>query len=172
MNGFAFAVSIVKVPVSPEECSTLGAAPLKRIFDAPGRPISRVLSSPRRGMGDHLSRRAVTSTLVQPTRNWSSEEEEDGPPPVPRGEPCPCLALLLVGVAWPPHCCGRRWSLTPPFHPCPCSQESWGGMFLWPDPIPYGIPGVTRHRVLWSADFPRHPRGMPRSPGRPGANSS
>ncbi len=42
-------VSVVKVPVSPEECSTLGAAPLKRIFDAPGRPISRVLSTSPEG---------------------------------------------------------------------------------------------------------------------------
>jgi hypothetical protein len=140
--------------------------------NAPGRPVSRVLSSPRRGLGDHLSRRAVAGALVQPTRNSPSEEEEDGPPPVPRRKPCPCLALLPVGVAWPPHCCVRRWSLTPPFHPCAFPQRGWRGMFLWPVPIPYGIPGITRHRVLWSADFPRRLRKAPRSPSRPGAISS
>lgn len=42
MNGFNFVVSIVKVPVSPKGCSTLGAAPLKGIFDTPGQSISRV----------------------------------------------------------------------------------------------------------------------------------
>ncbi len=29
-----------------------------------------------------------------------------------------------------------------------------GRMFLWPDPVGYPIPGVTRRRALWSADFP------------------
>src|SRR5690606_39222165 len=32
-----------------------------------------------------------------------------------------------------------------------------GGMFLWPDLAGCPAPGVTRHRALWSADFPRHP---------------
>ena len=70
-------------------------------------------------MCDHLSRHAVAGALMQPTRNSPSEEEEDEPPPVPRRKPCPCLALLPVGVAWPPHYCGaggllnRRFTLTP-----------------------------------------------------------
>ena len=29
------------------------------------------------------------------------------------------------------------------------------GLFLWPDPAGYPTPGVTRHRALWSTDFPR-----------------
>ena len=65
-----------------------------------------------------------------------------------------CLAAALLR---------RRWSLTPPFHPCPLR----GGMFLWPDLAGCPAPGVTRHRALWSADFPRHParecRGCPTS---------
>ncbi len=36
--------------------------------------------------------------------------------------------------------------------------ENKGGIFLWPDPISYPIPGVTRHHALWSADFPRRNR--------------
>ena len=70
-------------------------------------------------MCDHLSRHAVAGALMQPTRNSPSEEEEGEPPPVPRRKPCPCLALLPVGVAWPPHYCGaggllhRRFTLTP-----------------------------------------------------------
>ena len=90
-----------------------------------------------------------------------------------------CLALLPLGVAWPPHYCGRRWSLTPPFHPylgivdCRFLIADWssgddrnlqsaidnlqsrGGKFLWPGPANYFTPGVTRQRALWSADFPR-----------------
>ena len=151
--------SMVPVPPNENKCPRSAFKP-------------RSVHLPGGRMGDHLSRRAVAGTLVQPTRNSPSEEEEDGPPPVPRRKPCPCLALLPVGVAWPPHCCVRRWSLTPPFHPYSSPQGDWSGMFLWPDPTPYGIPGVTRHRVLRSADFPRHPRRAPRSPGRPGAISS
>jgi hypothetical protein len=29
------------------------------------------------------------------------------------------------------------------------------GLFLWPDPAGYPVPGITRHLALWSADFPR-----------------
>jgi len=40
--------------------------------------------------------------------------------------------------------------------------------FLWPDLAGCPAPGVTRHRALWSADFPR-PRGAePQSPDQPG----
>jgi len=66
-------------------------------------------------------------------------------------ELCSCLVLLPMGVAWPSHCCERRWSLTPPFHPC----QLPGSLFLWPCPEGYPSPGVTRHRALRSADFPR-----------------
>ena len=66
-------------------------------------------------------------------------------------ELCSCLVLLPMGVAWPSHCCERRWSLTPPFHPC----QLPGSLFLWPCPEGYPSPGVIRHRALRSADFPR-----------------
>ena len=93
---------------------------------------------------------------------------------------------LISGVipAWPCSWLGlpgrscyqlRRWSLTPPFHPYRRLQSSdcdrIGGLFLWPYPAGFPAPGVTRHHVLWSADFPRRYVGFhmtPRSPSRPG----
>lgn len=30
----------------------------------------------------------------------------------------------------------------------------WSGMFLWPDPKAYALPGVTWHPALWCTDFP------------------
>jgi len=50
-----------------------------------------------------------------------------------------------MGVARPLHCCKRRWSLTPPFHPCQLREVlSFGGIFLWPFtgrfPRPGGYP--------------------------------
>jgi hypothetical protein len=92
---------------------------------------------------------------------------------------CPCLALLQMGVTWPWHCCHRRWSLTraafyrcpgirrepyaSPFHPYPFR----GGLSLWPDPVDFSTPGVTRHLALWSADFPRPGKARPRSSNQP-----
>lgn len=38
---------------------------------------------------------------------------------------------------------------------------------LWPCPAGHPAPGVTRRRALWSADFPRSPKGS-QSPGRLG----
>ena len=35
----------------------------------------------------------------------------------------PCLALLQVGFTLPFQSPGKRWSLTPPFHPYPCKQR-------------------------------------------------
>ena len=94
------------------------------------------------------------------------KEGEQPPLPRKRGKLCPCLALLQMGVTWPWYYCRRRWALThanlavllrdsfrhlPPFHPYP----KRGGLFLWPDPVDFSTPGVTRHLALWSADFPR-----------------
>jgi hypothetical protein len=38
------------------------------------------------------------------------------------------------------------------FSPLPLARRY---LFLWPDPAGCPTPGVTRHRALWSADFPR-----------------
>src|SRR5512137_1608553 len=112
----------------------------------PGQTISRILFHSRVSKGrldrrDHLSRLTVARQLMRSTRSIDQRAAE-----------CPCLTLLLPGVTWPPHYCGRRWSLTPPFHPYPLR----GGMFLWPCPVNCFIPDVIRRDALWSADFPRH----------------
>ncbi len=70
----------------------------------------------------------------------------------------PCSRRGLPGHDGYPPC---RWALTPPFHPCPhpgCGPRAAGGLFLWPCPRGYPLPGFPRRRALWSADFPlRHP---------------
>ena len=76
-----------------------------------------------------------------------------------------CLALLQPGVAWPRHYCRRRWSLTPPFHPCSCERYvsvARSGRFFRRIPAP----GVTRRFALWRADFPRSPK-TPRPSDQP-----
>lgn len=35
------------------------------------------------------------------------------------------------------------------------ARKHEGYLFLWPCPAGYPAPGVTRHRALWSADFPQ-----------------
>ena len=93
MNGFTIIVSIVKVPVSPEGCSTFGNASLQESF-APGQPISRILSNRRVSkkdgscLGGHLSRLIVTYQLMQPTR--SSRETSRFP-----------IAWAMIAPAWP-----------------------------------------------------------------------
>jgi len=77
--------------------------------------------------GDHLSRPAVTRRFQQPTRDFFRTERKRAASR-PEGHH-PCLALLQTGVTWPMHCCIRRLSLTPAFHPY---RERPGGMFLWP----------------------------------------
>ena len=115
-------------------------------------PTGGYLEGSRTRMGNHLSRRAVSGPLVQSTRNLASCEEETSSllSGLATGL-CSCLTLLPMGVARPPHYCGRRWSLTPPFHP----YLLRGGLFLWPDPAGFPAPDVIRHRALWSADVPR-----------------
>jgi hypothetical protein len=62
----------------------------------------------------------------------------------------PCSRWGLPGRR---HCCRRRWSFTPPFHP----RRAARGNLLLCGPLPAGhpAPGVARHRALRSADFPR-----------------
>ena len=48
---------------------------------------------------DHLSGLQVSLQLKQPTRNSTRTSRSR---PIANNEICPCLALLLVGVAWPP----------------------------------------------------------------------
>jgi hypothetical protein len=114
--------------------------------------FARSFASP----GDHLSRPGVSARLVQPTRNSGvhivNAEETSNFLPCGVVPAWPCSRWGLPGRG----CCqSRRWSLTPPFHPghlVPTGAR--GCLFLWPDPAGFPAPGVTRHRALWSADFP------------------
>jgi len=77
-----------------------------------------------------------------------------------RSDKTSCLTLLPAGVAWPLHYCRRRWSLTPPFHPCPCGRYvSVARSGRFPEKSGVSAPEVTRRRALRSADFPRSRRG-------------
>ncbi len=81
------------------------------------RPVSRILwtqrSYPRRA-GDHLSGIAVAGNLVQPTRTSDGTSSPVGCPKTTFRPAWPCSWWGLPGRR---HCCRRRWSLTPPFHP-------------------------------------------------------
>ncbi len=81
-----------------------------------------------------------------------------------------CLALLPTGVAWPRRLPDAPVGSYPTFSPLPAPAlaQAAGGLFLWPCPRGCPLPGVTRRRALWSADFPRRPE-PPRPPGRPEA---
>jgi hypothetical protein len=121
-------VSIVKVLVSPGGNSTFGTASLQERI-ASGRSISRILSGMEKTphLGDHLSRWYVTAPFWQPTRNY---EETGSLLPFENGliPAWPCSRRGLPGRL---HYCGRRWSLTPPFHHDLTPKES-GCLFLWP----------------------------------------
>ena len=72
----------------------------------PGRSISRILSTSRGRdsqlkLGDHLSRGRVSAPLMQPTRDSGSIKSQETSSFPCEIAPCPCLALLPVGVAWP-----------------------------------------------------------------------
>ena len=77
-----------------------------------------------------------------------------------------CLTLLQAGVAWPqvllpaPVVSYTTFSPLHPSAPSLISKEmgeagGGSGLFLWPDPSGYPVPGVTRRLALWSADFPQ-----------------
>ena len=86
----------------------------------------------------------------------------------------PCSRRGLPGHM---HCCIRRWSFTPPFHPDPALADK-AVCFLWPFSgrlAPNGgvpAPGAIRRRALWSADFPRSRLARPRPPDQPDTLSS
>jgi hypothetical protein len=95
---------------------------------------------------------------MQPTRGFMGTSRS---PPLEASTPAwLCSRWGLPGRV---HCCTRRWSLTPPFHPHSISRA-----VLFCGPF-HGLPrpGVTRHRALWSADFPQIAQCYLRSPGLP-----
>ncbi len=126
------------------------SGPVSRILSADGSPHLR---------GDHLSRRTVTRSLQQPTRRLPACEAKPHAPEgtgraPPRAFPSawPCSRWGLPGRAGYP---ARRWSLTPPFHPYGHGGRPWFAVCLCGPVRGSPRPGVTRHRTLWSPDFPR-----------------
>jgi hypothetical protein len=61
-------------------------------------PRPKLADKPGSVAGDHLSGTAVTRRLERPTQG----SDGTGSPVPRRSGSCPCLALLPVGVAWPP----------------------------------------------------------------------
>ena len=163
-------VSVVKVPVSPEECSTLGAAPLKGIFDAPGWPISRVLSTPpKRGwatisLGVPLPARSCSLPGTCPPKRKKTNRL-----PFPEGNlvpawPCSRWGLPGRRIA---ACAGgllhRRFTLAP-------ALERVGAVCFC-GPIHYlaairGLPGIVSCGARTFLDTRERRRGRPASLGR------
>jgi len=84
-----------------------------------GQPVSRVLSgAAMRFTAEPSSRPAAPGRSSICARTLPPGSSSLPGARTERAAPRPCLALLRVGVAWPAHCWDRRWSLTPPFHPC------------------------------------------------------
>jgi len=142
------------------------------------RPVYKPHSVQRRGdisipiprLDDHLSRTHVSMRLVQPTQDFDLR----------RGlEASSFLSLLGLapGGGYLAACittgAGGLLHNQRPFSPCRLftltviAKRCSGGMFLWPDPTGCPVPGITRHRALWSADFPRPCNAGPRSPDQP-----
>jgi hypothetical protein len=120
-------------------------------------------------LGDHLSRRTVSGSLEQPTRTVCPPFERQRSEQLLHTEVC----TFLLGLAPDGGYQAAALLRTPvvsytTFSPLPLTRRF---IFLWPDPAGRPAPGVTRHRALWSADFPRvNPasRKDPRSPDPPG----
>jgi len=114
-------------------------------------------SVPTKMGGDHLSRPDITARLMQSTRKLNGASHSA------RLQRIQMYGLHTSLPAWPCSWWGlpsqrryRRcwWSLTPPFHPrrtdtCPAIHLSVA--------LSVGLPrpAVSRHRALWSADFPQ-----------------
>ncbi len=128
---------------------------------APGRPISRVLSWAVISLGRRLP---AASSGPPGARTGRAAPCGGRAGPCPRVAPAwPCSRWGLPGRPGHP---GRRWSLTPPFHPCPphrwlASGTRWRSVSV---ALSVGLPrlGVTQHRALWSPDFPHPAHGAKR----------
>jgi hypothetical protein len=134
-----------------------------------GQPISRVLSGTAGSLQAkpppacsacaiiHLGP-CVAAGLKRPTR--SSKEASDPPPMLGLRS---CLALLPMGVAWPPTLLPTPVVSYTTFSPLPdCS----GGHFLWPYPR-VASPGCFPASCYSERGLSSNGMRRPRSPGRP-----
>ena len=199
----SFTVAVAVAPGSAR-APTRSAPARGRALDKSARPrvrwkrglavagsVSRVLfraGSPRRAAAIIPLGRALPRRLQQPTRRLGRAALH-GDALAARRTPA-YVALLPMGFAVPPALPRARWALTPPFHPYRRARRAdGGGLFSVALSSAFPPPGVTRHRALWSSDFPpagdgprrrspaplrrahptqpRAPRRAPRAPSRP-----
>ena len=112
--------------------------------------MSRAL---RRG-GGHFSRVPVAGNLQRPTRGF----QRRGP------RLSAYLGLLRAGLAVPSRSPGRRWALTPPFHPC---RPEAGGLFSVALSLGFGLRLLPRWALPTALSYggrtflARAPRGSP-----------
>lgn len=119
-------------------------------------PISRILCRHTQpcDAGDHLSGTPIAGSLVQPTRTSDGASNSVGAYRLLS----PCLALLLVGFAWP------ATSLPPPVVSYTAVSSSPKERTLPAICLSVALavgsprPAVSRHLALWSADFPQFRR--------------
>ena len=137
------------------------------------RSVSRVLSRVRVTPGAEaiipLGRRLPAASSGLPAGSGEQPYHPRGRRNRPRETPA-YAALLPMGFAVPPALPRARWALTPPFHPYrrPAKKSGVdGGLFSVALSSTFLPPGVTRHRALWSSDFPpAAPERGQRSPER------
>ncbi len=149
-----------RAPTRPTHSSVLcglatwGCGPAQHFNKNARWPVSRVLSSLLRRMGDHSSRRRIAPPLKRPTRAAGRNR------PMCR----PYSVLHPVGFAVPAALPKPRCALAAPFRPC--RPESRRSVFCgtFPEPLarfPWqrarrALPGTV---IPWSPDFPRLPKG-------------
>ena len=99
--------------------------------DSIGAPISRVLSGSAAGLRANPSspprspERPSVSAHASPQGSCSLPEAPGGrAAPRPRTGFAPAWPCFRWGLPGRRHCCRRRWSLTPPFHPYLADRES------------------------------------------------
>ena len=132
--------------------------------------VSRVLSRARVTPGAAaiipLGRRSPAASSSLPA---GSGESALTPTPAFAARAPAYVALLPMGFAVPPALPRARWALTPPFHPYRRRRlrASDGGLFSVALSSAFPPPGVTRHRALWSSDFPPVALRSRRSGGEP-----
>jgi hypothetical protein len=133
---------------------------MRRTLEPAAKPDS--VPFPKEG-GSHLSGAHVTAHLDAAYPELGG----NGPLPVPKGT-CPCLALLLVGFAWP-----RRSPASPVVSYTTISPLPRGAReavsFLWHSAVRSPRLAVSQHHALWSPDFPRSTQDtVPRGTQLPG----
>ena len=110
------------------------------------RPVSRVLSTTFRRIGNHSSGTILADRLTQPTRT-----ERYGAPvelfPEDRFDARPYSVLLQAGLALPSLSPETRWALTPPFHPYLSGEPERRFAFCGAIPRASGFP-VPRADVI------------------------